>query len=49
MIDLGKYASDVLLAYGVTLVLMFGLIALSWAASRRTKARLEALERDTDG
>jgi heme exporter protein D len=42
--DLGKYAGTVLSAYAVSLVLLAGIIALSWWQSRRTKAKLDAAE-----
>lgn len=44
MPDLGKYADTVLGAYGVSLVLLFGLIALSIAQSRRAKRLLDEAE-----
>jgi len=44
MPDLGKYAGDVLLAYGATLVLLGGLIVLTWVQSRRRRAALEKAE-----
>jgi heme exporter protein CcmD len=42
MIDLGKYAFDILLAYGITALLVLGLIVQSVAASRATRRELEA-------
>jgi len=44
MIDLGKYASDVLLAYGITALVIFGLIGLSIHSARKIRAQLQALE-----
>lgn len=44
MPDLGKYAVTVLSAYGVTLLLLAGLVALTWVQSRRAKARLAEVE-----
>ncbi|RPE71227.1 heme exporter protein D [Pacificibacter maritimus] len=51
MPDLGKYASDVLAAYGITAALLLGLIALSVVQSSRVKKRLKAAEerRKSDG
>lgn len=49
MVDLGKYAGDVLLAYGVTLVLIFGLIGLSLRQSKATKAALREIEEKRGG
>ena len=49
MIDLGKYASDVLLAYGITLALVLGLIAYSINKARKVKAQLAALEDSQNG
>lgn len=45
MVDLGKYASTVLGAYGVSIALLLGLIWLSFRASSRTRRQLEAQER----
>ena len=44
MVDLGKYAGEVLAAYGVTAVLLLGLVALSIAQGRRVKRRLDEAE-----
>ncbi|RFP87567.1 heme exporter protein CcmD [Rhodobacteraceae bacterium 63075] len=44
MPDLGKYALEVLSAYGVSLVLIVGIVLLSVARSRRVRAELEAVE-----
>ncbi|MEE9426611.1 MAG: heme exporter protein CcmD [Paracoccaceae bacterium] len=50
MPDLGKYGTEVLSAYGATIVLLLGLVWLTWARSRRVKAALEAAEaRKSDG
>ena len=46
MPDLGKYVFTVLASYGVTLGLITLLIIVSLWSARRTKAKLEALERD---
>jgi heme exporter protein D len=44
MVDLGKYAGTVLGAYGVTIVLLLGLVILSLRQSARMRKRLEAQE-----
>jgi heme exporter protein D len=50
MPDLGKYAGEVLLAYGVSLGLIAALVAVSIAQGRRMKRALdEAEERQRDG
>ena len=46
MPDLGKYAVDVMLAYGATAILMAGLIFATYLQSKRAKAKLEAAEKD---
>ena len=43
MPDLGKYATEVLLSYGVTILLVVGLVWVSWRQSVAAKRRLEAL------
>ncbi|WP_371154551.1 heme exporter protein CcmD [Jannaschia sp. 2305UL9-9] len=40
MIDLGKYAFDIWLAYGLSAVLILGLIGQSIASSRAAKRKL---------
>ena len=45
MVELGKYAGTVLGAYGVTIVLLLGLVWLSLRQSARMRRRLEAQER----
>ena len=45
MPDLGSYAAEVLLAYGVTAALLGGLVALSLVQARRARARLGEAER----
>lgn len=50
MPDLGKYAVEVLSAYALTLLLLAGLVVISWVRSRRMKRALEAAEaRRTSG
>ena len=44
MPSLDKYASDVLLAYGLGLALLVAIILLSVAQSQRVKRQLEDLE-----
>lgn len=46
MIDLGKYAVSVLSAYGLSFLVLGGLVAASVIRSRKVKARLEAMERN---
>jgi len=47
--DLGKYAVPVTSAYGVTIVLTLGLIAVSILQARKSRRRLEALEAKRHG
>ena len=42
--DLGKYAVEVTLAYGVSLALLAGLILVSIRQSKKTNAALDAAE-----
>ena len=44
MPDLGKYAVEVLSAYGVSLVLLAGVVSLVWLRGRRVKRALELVE-----
>ena len=44
MPDLGKYADTVLSAYGISLVLLIGIVWLTWAQARKVRARLEEAE-----
>ena len=44
MPDLGAYAPHVLAAYGITLTLIAGLVALSWRRSERVRRTLSDLE-----
>lgn len=48
MIDLGKYAFDIWLAYGVSAALVLGLVAQSVLAARGARRRLDAAEGDRD-
>ncbi|MEM0949024.1 MAG: heme exporter protein CcmD [Pseudomonadota bacterium] len=45
MPDLGRYAVEVLLAYGVTLALLAGIVAASVARARAMRRALEEAER----
>ena len=45
MVELGKYAGTVLLAYGVTILLVLGLVALSLVKGARVKRALEEQEK----
>ena len=50
MPDLGKYAVEVLLAYGVSLALLVGIVWLSVGRARRVRRALEDAEaRARDG
>lgn len=44
MPDLGKYAFSVLSAYGASILAVAALIGVTWAQSRRAKARLAEIE-----
>ena len=44
MIDLGKYAVTVLSAYGVTLLMLGGLILWTFIQGRRTRRELALIE-----
>lgn len=45
MPELGKYSTEVLSAYVVTMLLIVGLVALSILQARRMRARLHAQEK----
>ncbi len=47
--DLGRYAVEVLSAYGVSLLLLGGITGLSWRRYRRVRAEMERIERRADG
>lgn len=47
--DLGKYAAEVLSAYGVSLLLLLGITGLSWRRFRRVRAEMEQAQRGRDG
>ena len=43
--DLGKYAADVGMAYGISLVLLIAIVWISVAQSRKSRRDLEDAER----
>ena len=50
MPELGKYAAEVLAAYGATFLLLAGLVWATWARSIRVRRALEqALEQRDNG
>ena len=49
MPELGKYAGAVLSAYGISLLLLLGLVGFSVWQARRVKGRLERAEQGRDG
>jgi len=44
MPDLGKYQNEVLASYAVTLLLLLGLLGLSWIKGRRIAKALREVE-----
>jgi len=48
MPELGEYALDVFMAYGASLVLLIGLIVVSWRQSKAVKAALNKAEAQRD-
>ena len=44
MPDLGKYQNEVLASYAVTLLLLLGLLAISWIKGRRVAKALREVE-----
>ncbi|MDH5797968.1 MAG: heme exporter protein CcmD [Paracoccaceae bacterium] len=44
MPELGKYASEVLTAYGISLVLLIAIIAQSWLRAGKVRKALEEAE-----
>ena len=48
-LELGKYAVEVLSAYGVSLLLLLGLTGWSWRRYHRVKTDMERVERGRDG
>ncbi len=49
MPDLGKYAVEVSLAYAGSILLVLGIVALSWYQARRSRRVLEEAEGRSDG
>jgi len=49
MPDLGKYATEVLSAYGVTLVLLAALVLLTLRRGAKARRALREMERKRDG
>ncbi|MGJ8545725.1 MAG: heme exporter protein CcmD [Sulfitobacter sp.] len=49
MPDLGKYAAEVLAAYGVSLALLAALVGLTLRSGRRAKAALKSIEEARNG
>lgn len=47
MPDLGKYTTEVLSAYGVTLLLIAGLVVLSLHRGKKARAALKQIEQET--
>lgn len=47
MPDLGKYATEVLSAYGITLLLMLGLLVQTLRRGARARAALRQAEEET--
>ena len=48
MPDLGDYATEVLSAYAVSLLLLVGIVVISMISARRAKAALDAVERQEE-
>lgn len=46
MPDLGTYAFEILMSYGISLLLLAALVGLSWAQARRVKSQLQKVEHD---
>lgn len=44
MVELGKYAVEVMSAYAASLLIIVGLVWQSWARSRKVRAELERAE-----
>jgi len=47
--DLGKYATEVIAAYAVSLALLGALMVFTLVRGRRARAALAAIERETQG
>ncbi len=48
MPELGKYTTEILSAYAATIVLLLGLVGLTWRQSRRVRRLLDAAEKRKD-
>ncbi|MEL6571420.1 MAG: heme exporter protein CcmD [Pseudomonadota bacterium] len=46
MPDLGDYAFEILMSYGISIALLIAIIGVSWVQARRAKAALQEIERD---
>ncbi len=46
MPDLGDYAFEILMSYGISIGLLLVIVGVSWVQSRRAKAALEKVEED---
>ena len=46
MPDLGDYAFEILMSYGISIGLLLAIIGLSYVQSRRAKAALEEVEKN---
>jgi len=46
MPELGKYATEVLTAYGISLTLLVLLVLIVWSRSRRAKKALKEIENE---
>jgi heme exporter protein CcmD len=44
MLDLGKYGSEILASYAVTILLLLALLASSWIKGRRVAKALREIE-----
>lgn len=47
--DLGKYAAEVGAAYAVSIILLAGIVGISWRQSIRQKRALDTAEARKDG
>lgn len=46
MPDLGKYAFEVLMAYGVSIAMLLVLVAISWRRATRVRAQWEKVKKN---
>lgn len=49
MPDLGNYATEVLLAYAVSIALLIGIVLVSWRGAKKSVAALAAVEDQNNG